>query len=291
MDRVAIFVDAGYLFAQGGVALSGSKLPRLRLQLEGRSIVDELRVFAREQAPHCHLLRIYWYDGASSGGRPTSDQTAMANLDDVKLRLGIINSYGQQKGVDALIVTDLIELARLKSISDAILVSGDEDVRVGVQIAQNYGVRVHLLGIKPARGSQSAQLLQEADTTFEWDGHAVRKFMSIRAEEPAPTPVVVERTTVTSTVVTATTMEMSGAGIEEIVGTFVSELQPGDLEAIAKFWESQRGVPSDFDRKLLPRCRNAVGRDLERDEIRTMRARFQELVKQRLSPGSGQAGG
>ena len=52
-------------------------------------------------------------------------------------------------------------------MSDALVVSGDEDVRVGVQVAQSYGVRVHLLGIVPARGSQSKQLLQESDTTAE----------------------------------------------------------------------------------------------------------------------------
>ena len=33
MDRVAVFVDAGYLFAQGSVALAGQKLPRGRLVL------------------------------------------------------------------------------------------------------------------------------------------------------------------------------------------------------------------------------------------------------------------
>ena len=37
-----------------------------------------------------------------------------------------------------------------------------------MQIAQSFGVRVHLLGIEPSRGSQSLALLQEADTTTEW---------------------------------------------------------------------------------------------------------------------------
>lgn len=34
MDRVATFVDAGYLFAQGSVALTGSKQPRSLLSLD-----------------------------------------------------------------------------------------------------------------------------------------------------------------------------------------------------------------------------------------------------------------
>ena len=69
----------------------------------------------------------------------------------MKLRLGQLNSEGQQKGVDSLIVTDLIELARNKAISDAVVLTGDEDIRVGVQIAQSLGVRVHLLGIGGAQ--------------------------------------------------------------------------------------------------------------------------------------------
>ena len=73
----------------------------------------------------------------------------------MKLRLGIVNLAGQQKGVDSLIVTDLVELARNHAITDAILLSGDEDLRIGVQIAQSFGVRVHLIRIEPTRGSQS----------------------------------------------------------------------------------------------------------------------------------------
>jgi hypothetical protein len=31
MDRCAVFVDAGYLFAQGGVAIAGSRMSRADL--------------------------------------------------------------------------------------------------------------------------------------------------------------------------------------------------------------------------------------------------------------------
>ncbi len=148
---MAVFVDAGYLFAQGSALVAGSKRPRIDLILDAPSVVAELTTFAIAKAPSCSLLRIYWYDGAISGARPTADQALLANSDNVKLRLGFVNSLGQQKGVDSLIVTDLIELARQKSICDAVLMSGDGDVRVGVQIAQNYGVKVHLLGVTPSR--------------------------------------------------------------------------------------------------------------------------------------------
>ena len=100
-----------------------------------------------------------------------------------------MNSVGEQKGVDWLIVTDMIALARNGAVSDAVLISGDEDLRVGVQQAQEFGVRVHLIGIKPSRGSQSLFLLQESDTTHEWSEDEIAGFLSLR--EPAVNTVTI----------------------------------------------------------------------------------------------------
>ena len=40
MDRFAVFVDAGYLFAQGSVAITGSKKPRTELVLDAPIVID-----------------------------------------------------------------------------------------------------------------------------------------------------------------------------------------------------------------------------------------------------------
>lgn len=177
MNSVAVFVDAGYLFAQGSVVLSGSSKSRTALTLNETAVIAELAGVAHAKTGGIPLLRIYWYDAARGGQGLTLDHAILAHADYIKLRLGFINSQKQQKGVDSLIVTDLIELARNRAMSDAILMSGDEDVRIGVQIAQSFGVRVHLLGIQPSRGSQSLQLLQEADTTTEWGADVVARFL------------------------------------------------------------------------------------------------------------------
>lgn len=277
MDRTAVFVDAGYLFAQGSTACWGSKKPRTALALNADLVIRELKQFAHDQQPDNRLLRIYWYDGAVGGPRPTSDQAAIAHLDDVKLRLGFVNSQGQQKGVDSLIVTDLIELARLKSISDAVLLAGDEDVRVGVQIAQNYGVRVHLLGISPSRGSQSPQLLQEADTTREWPKEQIAKFLSLReaGEAGASAEVFSEQ-------LDARPLDSILSNIQDLVRVFVEELAQTDVEAVNVFWTTSRGVPPDLDKRLLPTCGKGVGRKLDKPEIQHMRACFQKEVRRRL---------
>jgi uncharacterized LabA/DUF88 family protein len=124
------------------VLLSGRKLPRAEITLVHEEAVKAFANFA-VQVSTVPLLRVYWYDGTSTG--PTAQHLTLAHLQDVKVRPGFVNSGGEQKGVDSSIVTDMIALARNRAISDAVLVSGDEDLRVGVQQAQEFGVRVHLV--------------------------------------------------------------------------------------------------------------------------------------------------
>ena len=284
MNWVAVFVDAGYLFAQGSAELCGRKLTRNEMTLDYAAVIAKLKVFAETQSG-LPLLRVYWYDGASQG--PTPQHNTLARLADVKVRLGLVNSIGQQKGVDSLIVTDMLTLARNglprgaqealeeglyfrmadllnldvevvfydttslhfevdeedtgvgeddevrgsraagaktyravrkrgkskngrgdvpqvmvglavtrdgfpvrhwvfpRAMAHCVLLSGDEDLRVGVQLAQECGVRVHLVGIKPARGTQSVLLFQEADATYEWASSDLSDFLS-RNPRPAP---------------------------------------------------------------------------------------------------------
>ncbi len=182
MKRHAIFVDAGYVFAQGSVSLSGSKTPRTQLKLDATEIIAQLTALAMAKSAGVSLLRIYWYDGAWNG--PTVEHLALANIENVKLRLGSINSAGEQKEVDSLLVTDLIDLARNQSICDATVVTADTDVRIAVQIAQAFGVRVHLIGLEPSRVSQSPSLRQEVDTVHEIGKADVSKFLKLLT--PAP---------------------------------------------------------------------------------------------------------
>jgi uncharacterized LabA/DUF88 family protein len=277
MHRVAVFVDAGYLFAQGSVALTGSKKTRTDLVLDCPAVIAELRTAALACANSCSLLRIYWYDGATGGARLTGDQSLLANLDNVKVRLGFLNNAGQQKGVDSLIVTDLIELARQKAIGDAILLSGDEDVRVGVQIAQNYGVRIHLIGIEPARGSQSANLLQEADTTSEWGQEVVRRFLSERAngsggKRSLPIKPFPENAPAVGDVA-------EGNPLDKVAVDFVAALQQAEIEGLEAYWKTARGLPSDIDRRLLPKGRDVLGADLNGSQKTYLRTAVQKLVK------------
>jgi len=62
----------------------------------------------------------------------------------------------------------------------------------------------------------------------------------------------------------------------------VMSLEHADLKAIQFFWQSNRGLPSDFDGKLLAQARQAFGRDLDVHEKKTMRAYFRRRTLERL---------
>ena len=282
MSRVGVFVDAGYFFAQGSIALTGAKQERRHADLDQERLLDALQSVAFEKSGHRNLLRIYWYDGVPRAG-PTVQQQNMAGADNAKLRLGPINEYGQQKGVDSLIVTDLVELSRNKAISDAVLLAGDEDVRIGVEIAQGLGVRVHLLGISPSRGSQARTLRSEADTTTEWNARTVGEFLTfVKPHASGAEPGL-------------------GAGgspesdpesiFRRVVAELIEEWTGDDLSVCREALARSSRTPQPFDGRLLATCRRHLDRDLtgtERSRLRQMfRAEVDEGAVRR--PGTGSA--
>lgn len=293
MGRTAVFVDAGYLFARGSEAIAAQTQQRHRLLLDERKAVAALTAFAeaRSQAPGS-LLRIYWYDATSSQG-PNADHVRLAETDDVKLRLGVLNSFGQQKGVDSLVIADLIELARNRAIDTAVLMSGDDDLRVGVQVAQTFGVRVHLLGISGSGGeAQSKLLVREADTWTRWSGEDVAAFLSLR--ETAPQDPTALETTGEAAAPSVAESEPSGGPPSETVDAqasvratakrFLAGLQQADLLDIKTVYDATHKIPYQFDKRLLATARTDLGRDLDVAESRALRTFFLRDLQGRLQP-------
>ena len=273
MSRTAIFVDAGYLYAAGAIILTGSSQNRERLDLDHLAAIERLIAASNGLTGGVPLLRIYWYDGLLRG-RPSPEQEAVANTDNVKLRLGAVVG-GQQKGVDSLIIMDLIELARNHAITEAVLLSGDEDLRVGVQLAQSFGVRVHLLGVEPTRGNQSYLLLQEADTTTEWHKEDVETIMSMRPYVETYLDAL-----------TGTLALSLGEGEDEVLDRVATEvvgsITEEDLAAISvALSRDPRWVPPDSDRLLLLRGSETLSRELTQTEKRYIREKFREAVTTR----------
>jgi hypothetical protein len=287
LARVAVFVDAGYLIARAAEALTGAAVGRRGVILDETRVISDLIAFAEAKA-HCpgELLRVYWYDAA--GALPTAEHIRLAELDDVKLRLGTLNSVGQQKGVDSLIIADMIELSRNHASDSFVLVGGDEDLRVGVQVAQTYGIRVHLLGVE-INGSkaQSAFLAREVDTNSGWTAAEVARFLAIRPAPPAA-PIVAP---VQTPVVAQPALETGGAAaaqpqnptaeelLERVAKEFYETLTPTDLGDIRTVWTASQSIPQPHDGRLLARSGVALGRPLDVPEKREMRRIFTRLLE------------
>ena len=152
------------------------------------------------------------------------------------------------------------------------LLSGDEDIRVGVQQAQEYGVRVHLLGIAPSRGNQSTFLLQEADTTSEWDAADLDSFMVCHPGTTDP--------------VSATppwTDSDEGTVLVKVARQAASDVPPAEVEALVQEIRSTNQRPKQIDARLLATSRGALGCDLDSAQKRRVRDAYLRELEGRLT--------
>ncbi|MFI6641440.1 NYN domain-containing protein [Streptomyces sp. NPDC050504] len=245
----AIFVDAGYVYAAAGLLVTGNE-DRRSFDLDAEGIIDAFIDKARTIFADSRLLRVYWYDGARRRIH-TPEQQAIAELPDVKVRLGNLNANNQQKGVDSLIRTDLESLARHRAISDAALVGGDEDLVSAVEAAQGYGARVHLWGIEAGDGRNQAEpLLWEVDSTRTFDLDFCRPYVTRRPvttfEEPedaAPPPAREE-------------VRFLGA---QIAATWLAER---GSRALIELLPGHPYLPGPVDQELLVEAEKRLGRSL-----------------------------
>ncbi len=272
MDRCAVFVDAGYLFASGGLLCHNTR-KRGELALDEVELLTWLR---REAEAHSKVeaLRTYWYDGARSG-IPTESQQRIAARPGGKLRLGRVNGAGQQKGVDALIYRDLITLATERAITDAYLLSGDEDLREGVKAAQDRGVRVTLIGIPAPSGyNQSEELCWEVDDQLTLEKGDLSAFLSLVA---APAPVS-----------GAQPQSSPAAAGASFATTWLSSSDPA---AAAALLAARPRIPTPLDAELMRSAEAAMQVNLrgDQDAKKAVRRAFWEAVATGISASDEEA--
>jgi uncharacterized LabA/DUF88 family protein len=183
LNRYAVMVDVGYIYASAGELLFSAS-SRREYRVDAANLIHALTAHAEKQI-RGELLRVYWYDAARDRV-PTIDQRVIAQMPQVKLRLGNLNARGQQKGVDAQIRADMEALARHRAITDAVLVAGDEDMVPAIEAAQAYGVRVHLWGVEPPYGTNQAErLVWESDTVDVLERSFLEPYFT---RQPLPEP-------------------------------------------------------------------------------------------------------
>ncbi|MBO1267306.1 NYN domain-containing protein [Arthrobacter cavernae] len=141
----AIFVDAGFLLAVGGLSQAQTSL-RSAFDVDHQKLISGIKARAEE---FCGLetLRMYWYDAAKDAVL-SEQHKKIGMVSGVKVRLGRLSYGGDQKGVDLKLGLDLVGIARNRAARVVFLVSGDDDLAEAVEAAQELGVKVVLIGIE-----------------------------------------------------------------------------------------------------------------------------------------------
>jgi uncharacterized LabA/DUF88 family protein len=178
VDRCALFVDAGYVLADGAMSVHGTRRGE-SVSWDYEGLVQLLSSLARERSG-LPLLRCYWYE-ATVDGRRTAEQDALADVPGIKLRVAKIRP-GRREGVETEIHRDLTTLARNNAISDALVVSAEEDLAQVIADVQDLGLRVTLVHIAvDGNWTISRALRQESDDILEIGGEHLRPYVELIA--------------------------------------------------------------------------------------------------------------
>jgi uncharacterized LabA/DUF88 family protein len=257
-SRFAVFVDAGYLLAAGGWATVGS-YRRSEVVARIADLVSWLQAQTTAHAGGRELLRVYWYDAAPRK-EPTTEQQEVARQPDTKLRLGSLSRFGEQKGVDALLLADMMDLTLGRGVDLAFLISGDEDHVEAVRRIQSAGIRLHLWGVDSPKNTVSVELRREADRFRLLKGAELQPFFAgTKVEEPSQVQAELE-----PPAVRPTWMDLPMEGSVAGPPVTVNRTQPVTYADVDP--ERAVDVGRRFARRWLP---TASASDL--DEIRSSR--------------------
>src|SRR5262249_7658758 len=171
------------VLADGAMAVHGTRRAE-SVSWDYEGLLQLLSSLARERSG-LPVLRCYWYE-ATVDGRRTAEQDALADVPGIKLRVAKIRP-GRREGVETEIHRDLTTLARNGAISDALVVSAEEDLAQVIADVQDLGMRVTLVPIGvDGNWTISRALRQESDDIIEISGDHLRPYVELIAgAEPA----------------------------------------------------------------------------------------------------------
>ncbi len=264
MDRYAIFVDAEYLYTEGGMLCCNSP-DRQEILLYGLGANDFLIGLASDVSD-LQPLRTYWYD-TSRDGAPTPAQQLVATLPNMKLRL----QTGPQSAVGAAISRDLSTLAGSRAICDAFLLSADEELLDCVREAQDSGLRVTLISIasRDERPEVPGGLTTEADEVIKLTKDDLSRFIRRR------------RTPDDAASDTYDPVDSVAVAATEFAESWLYRASDDEFDALL---DQRPRIPESLDGDLLYAVENVIGGSLRgQDRLRrAVRQAFWSRIDQEI---------
>lgn len=179
-QRIAIFIDGGYLDSTLRDEFKGAKISYTKLARKIAGSVEILRAYYYNCLPYQRKNPI-----AQESARFSQAQkfhNALRALPRFEVREGMLvyrgnDDKGQpvyiQKGIDIQIGVDLVLLSAKQQISHAAVIAGDSDLIPAIKVAKNEGVLIHLYhGTDPHK-----LLVQAADERTQLTGEFINDLL------------------------------------------------------------------------------------------------------------------
>lgn len=279
MHRYALLIDANYFFNAGAYALTGMHQPRRALGLANpAALVAALHQAAQALCDAPLPLRAYWFDSVT-GTKPTPEQSALAYLPGVKLRLGAAGHVDEATAPAHLLGDTLVALAQARAVCDAVVLTGDEGLRTAMLQAQTLGLRVHLLALGDATKSVSPALRTEVDSLHTLDADWLRTHLRVtQAPAMAVNAGVASGASDGGETTPADDEASLHAAARSISLTLLDDAGDDPVLDLSEHVKTNRSIPPTFDGRLIARTSRAMNRTLTETEKRAVRGVFLDTL-------------
>lgn len=227
---------------------------------------DLLRHLLQRSGLRGTLLRTYWYTDQDDQAMP-EDQAVrlLADPDGV----GLVRQMSAD--LQALVAGGRVDTVCIASDDDRLLPVIDEIKLAGLTVCLLADERAQSMARLMQQDPTWARLLREADRRIVVRSSELAQILSARAGAVADGPVSADL----------------DARLQAVVQAWWDDLVEDDQDTLREELPGQRGLPPEVDRELLVRAKNAIGRSLNFQEKRVLRAQArQQATGATQEPGS-----
>lgn len=227
---------------------------------------DLLRHLLQRSGLRGTLLRTYWYTDQDDQAMP-EDQAVrlLADPDGV----GLVRQMSAD--LQALVAGGRVDTVCIASDDDRLLPVIDEIKLAGLTVYLLADERAQSMARLMQQDPTWARLLREADRRIVVRSSELAQILSARAGALADGPVSADL----------------DARLQAVVQAWWDDLVEDDRDTLREELPGQRGLPPEVDRELLVRAKNAIGRSLNFQEKRVLRAQArQQATGATQEPGS-----
>jgi hypothetical protein len=218
---------------------------------------DLLRHLLQRNGLRGTLLRTYWYTDQDDQAMPEDQAVRLLPAADPD-GVGLVRQMSSD--LQALVAGGRIDTVCIASDDDRLLPVIDEIKLAGMTVCLLSDERAQSMTRMMQQDPTWARLLREADRRIVVRSAELVQVLSTRAGAVADGPVSADL----------------DARLQAVVQAWWDDLVEDDRDTLREELPGQRGLPPEVDRELLVRAKNAIGRSLNFQEKRVLRAQARQ---------------